>query len=47
MKSRRPKLHMRKSILFFHNSIHRYFVLTLTIALTSMKQLFSFGHVDG
>ena len=31
----------------FHNSIHRYFVITLRIALTSMKQLFSFAHVDG
>jgi hypothetical protein len=25
----------------FHNSIHRYFVFTLRIALTSIKQLFS------
>jgi hypothetical protein len=24
----------------FHNSIHRYFVLTLQVALISMKQLF-------
>ena len=38
---------MRKSILFFHNSIHRYFVRTLTITLTSMRQLFSFASVDG
>jgi len=31
----------------FHNSIHRYFVFTLRIALTSTKQLFSLSDVDG
>ena len=31
----------------FHNSIHRYFVFTLRIALTPMKQLFSLVRVDG
>ena len=31
----------------FHSSINRYFVITPIIALTSMKQLFSFAHVDG
>jgi hypothetical protein len=31
----------------FHKSIHRYFVITPIIALTSMKQLFSFARVDG
>jgi len=31
----------------FHKSIHRYLVLTLRIALTSMKRLFSLSHVDG
>ena len=31
----------------FHISIHRYFVFTLRIALTSLKQLFSFALVDG
>jgi hypothetical protein len=37
----------QQSGLFFHNSIHRYFVFTLRIALTSIKQLFSFACVDG
>jgi hypothetical protein len=32
---------------FFHNSIHRYFVFTPRIALTSIKQLFSLCGVDG
>jgi hypothetical protein len=32
---------------FFHNSMHRYFTLTPTIALTPLKQLFSLFHVDG
>ena len=31
----------------FHNSIHRYFVFTLRIALTPIKQLFSLAGVDG
>ena len=31
----------------FHNSMHRYFVFTLRIALTSIKQLFSLIRVDG
>ena len=31
----------------FHNSVHRYFVFTLTIALTSMKRLFNLADVDG
>ena len=35
------------SVRVFHNSIHRYFVFTLIIALTSLKQLFSFACVDG
>ena len=37
----------RPSILFFHNSIHRYFVFMPKIALTSIKQLFSLSRVDG
>lgn len=36
-----------KSILFFHNSIHRYFVFTPYFALTQMTQLFSLVRVDG
>ena len=31
----------------FHNSVHRYFVFALRIALTSMKHLFSLAGVDG
>jgi hypothetical protein len=31
----------------FHNFVHRYFVFTLRIALTSMKRLFSLAGVDG
>jgi len=31
----------------FHNSVHRYFVFTLKIALTSMKRLFNLAGVDG
>lgn len=45
--SRSGTLRTRKSNLFFHNSIHRYFVSTPIIALTSMRQLFSFACVDG
>jgi hypothetical protein len=33
--------------LFFHNSIHRYFIVAPRIALTSIKQLFSLCRVDG
>ena len=32
---------------FFHTSIHRYFVFTPKIALTQIQQLFSLSHVDG
>lgn len=31
----------------FPHSVHRYFVFTLTIALTSMKRLFNLADVDG
>jgi hypothetical protein len=31
----------------FHNAVHRYFVFTLRIALTSMKRLFNLAGVDG
>jgi hypothetical protein len=31
----------------FHSSVHRYFVFTLRIALTSMKRLFNLAGVDG
>jgi hypothetical protein len=31
----------------FHNSVHRYFVFSLRIALTSMKRLFNLTSVDG
>jgi len=31
----------------FAQFYHRYFVFTLIIALTSLKQMFSFIHVDG
>jgi hypothetical protein len=36
-----------ESVLFFHNSVHRYFVFTPYFALTRVTQLFSLISVDG